>query len=269
MDRHLIKIVWGAVLFALVFRFGLFLASAPPLNARFFLVALLFVIGCGALTYLTVRAMLFRRNLHHFLRRLLSGNYDTGIRTYPHLNDEIAQLERLLNNLGDRLRTYDRLRAQHVAANRRALDMLFCLTPQPALLLKVDSGTLQINPAAQAFLDTDQQTMNLDTLDNYPTNGAFVSLVRSTIDHTKVPSSDGLSLTWPGKKTERGLFVAVLPVEDASERVWMAVILLQESHQKGGIRDAATLNACLLPQRIAIGDASASPEGPKKDQPLG
>src|SRR4030042_5231318 len=125
MDKHLIKVVWIALIATFVFRFALFVVYERPVDARFFLVLILFVIGTIALIYISARAGLFQRNLRLYLQRLLAGNYETGIRVYPRLHDEIARLEKMVNKLADQLRSYDRMRAQYVAFYRRALNLIF------------------------------------------------------------------------------------------------------------------------------------------------
>ncbi len=232
MDRHLIKIVWGAMLAALLVRFALFLLGRPPLDARFALVVALFLVGIGALGYVTVRAALFHRNLRRFAQRLLDGHYETGIEVHPRLHDELAQTEKMLNRLGAQLREYDRLRAREVAFNRQALELVLRATRDPVLLANLGRGVAELNPALIRRLGAGDSKCELEGLSRLKGNADFLALLQRAAEK-KVPQEGRATLTVSPAQPGVPVVAVAHPIEDAEEQVRLVLVTLREDDPAG------------------------------------
>lgn len=224
MDRHLIKIVWAAVVTAILARMIMFMASRPPMDARFFVVMSIFGLSLAALAYVSVRTIMFHRHLRRFLQNLMEGRYETGIQVYPHLHDEYAQIEKLANRLGDQLRTYDRLRARHVAFNRHALELVLRVSRDPVMLFNAESNSIELNPAFVKAWEVGESTFTLNALAALPANADFISLLRRSVEKDKVPATAEVALALAPSGAVRRVTATVHPIEDAEERVTLAVV---------------------------------------------
>ena len=229
MDRHLIKIVWAAVVTAILARMIMFLASRPPMNARSFIVLGIFALSLAALAYVSVRTIMFHSHLRRFLQNLMQGRYETGIQVYPHLHDEYAQIEKLANRLGDQLRTYDRLRARHVAFNRHALELVLRVSRDPVMLYNAETNAVELNPAFVKRWEVGESTFTLGALAALPANAEFIALLRRSVEKDKVPVTAEVEVALAPSGIARRVSATVHPIEDAEERVTLAVITVSEA----------------------------------------
>lgn len=177
--------------------------------------------------YLTWRCAGFKKRLFHFLRLLLSGDYETGIRTKDHFIDEISSLENLANDVSERLRIYDRLRADRVSVHSRALNLLLQRAKEGQILAHIEKGTFTINPAAQQTLSIQRNNFSFESVLQASENEAFRTLFEQVIEKKKVNTEGKCHLQLPGMQQPIPLSLLFLPLRDRDEVVTFAIIIIE------------------------------------------
>jgi len=227
MQKHLSKIAWTCLVLSFVLSMVYFWQAAAQTGAAGIIVVdVLFLAGMSALAYLTFRVVVFRRRLTGFVRHLLAGNYDAGIRETVGINDETTRLEKLLNNLADQLRTYDKLFAERVSMSHRALELLYRTTAQAVIMADVEKRAFRFNPSALALYNVDQKSYSFDAIEKLPANAAFVRQFHNTVAVDKVPVERRITLQIPVRNEQLTLDVKIVPLKDYDERVQLVLILI-------------------------------------------
>jgi PAS domain-containing protein len=178
-------------------------------------------------TYLTVRIFSFRRTLDRFLRHLLEGNYDAGIKMSRLFRDEVRAAAGLANAVADRLRLYDSLRAEKVALNTRAREILYSNMREAVMMADVEKRIFQLNPAARALFEIEQETMTFDSIKERQENAQFTRLFNETVELDRVLKEARITITLPIRGISKEIAVKIIPVKDREEKVKLAVIFLK------------------------------------------
>ncbi|MBP7828612.1 MAG: hypothetical protein KA248_01705 [Kiritimatiellae bacterium] len=225
MTHHAIILAWVAVVAALATGYAVLLLGGPLPRLWRPLLAWL-AVGLAGWLYLMLRLTAARRRLVGFLRRLLAGDYETGMRQRDRFPDEVTGMARLANQLGQQLQAYDTLRAERVALSSRALDLLHREVSEPVLLADTEKEFFRLNPAAQEFLGTEKETLGFDALRAQPANQAFMNLVRKASEQDKQDDAAVVPLqVMPGREP-REVRIRVRPLKNKKEEVGLVVILL-------------------------------------------
>lgn len=214
-----IVLCWAAGSYALIYRPGLLPRPAWIMTIG----ALGILLAC----YTAIRLFIFRRRLVRFANKIIAGEYETGIKAHRFWRDEVAELTRLLNRAADRLGQYDMLRAQKVAINTRARDVMFARAGSPVVIADMDERIFHFNAAAQALFAIEQEEMSFSSIENRPENAAFVEFFRDTVEREKVQREADLAITIPIRATTRELHALIVPIKDREENVGLALIFLQ------------------------------------------
>lgn len=210
----------GIIVFISALR--LFGRGAP--NLLFMLVNLLFILTG---TYLTLRLWFFRKRLVNFFRHLLSGDYTTGIKTIPWLEDEISALTRLANRVADQLRIYDELRADRTGLSYRALDVVFRTVQEGVIIANMEKSTFRLNPAVQSMFGVNQESFGFESIENQKENTRFVRTFMLTTLKDGVAREGKSVLRLPGPGLKRDVRFRIVPLKDKSEKVRLAMIFVQ------------------------------------------
>jgi PAS domain-containing protein len=177
--------------------------------------------------YLTIRLVTFRRRLTNFAKRLLDGNYETGITTTRQLHDEVRLLADLMNKVVDRLRLYDMIRAERVALSTRARDIMFENMKEAVVLADVDKRLFQFSPAARALFGVEQETMTFDSIEKQEENRQFTRFFKDAVERDKVSMETRLAITLPIRGISKEVAAKIVPVKDREEKVKLALIFLK------------------------------------------
>ncbi len=176
------------------------------------------------MVFLLLRVLRFYNRVYTLLRRLLSGDYEVGLPISPHWKDEFTALEDLLNQVTDTLRQYDTLRINRIRQLRMTLDLVLQYSDEPMGLFDVEKGVVNFNPAMMNLLNTDRNTVKLETLKNLEANQAFVDLLMKAIDTEKSSQQGNVSLQLPGQEVTVSTNVYTVPYKGKDEAVSLAIV---------------------------------------------
>jgi nitrogen fixation/metabolism regulation signal transduction histidine kinase len=177
--------------------------------------------------YVGIRLFFLRRGLTSFANNIIAGEYETGIELNRLQRDETAALARLINRVADRLRLYDALRAEKVAINTRAREVMFEETSSAVILADVDEQLFHFNSAARDLFAVDQEEMTFASIEKRPENAVFDEFFRDTIEREKVPREADFEITIPIRASTKGTHALIVPIKDKEEKVRLALIFLR------------------------------------------
>ncbi len=201
------------------------LEAEPPASGVLLVLALIILaVWIG----LTIRLLAFRKKLYHFFRRLLAGDYEAGIRSRKRFNDELSRLEDMANQFADRLREYDRLRADRVSVQARALDLTLRTSKEMMITADTEKETLVFNPAAQKQLGISGKSWPFEVILKPKDNATFARLFNRSISGSKLNTEGKCRLKMPGMATPVTLHCLILPLRDRDETVRFALIILDD-----------------------------------------
>ena len=186
---------------------------------------ILSVLSLALIVTVLVRIARFRAQLLRLLRRLLAGDYESGISVSARPVDEVTVLERLLDRLTGQLREYDGLRTERVRDIQRALDVLLENVTQPAMLLDTRRELLQCNPPWRDAFGIAQQSISFAAVERIPTNASFIELVRGVVDDDKSPKRATVRLQIPPQESHRDVTLQIVPVKPGNGDIHYAFIL--------------------------------------------
>ena len=206
MSKNLIKIAWLCLFFTYVTAYGLLLRQDG--SSRYILsILFLFCAGIFSLLYLTVRIFAFKRKLVKFLKHLLSGNYEAGIKT----------------------RIYDEQRADKVAVNFRVRELIFNNASRGVIIADIEKEIFQFNPTARSIFDVNQDNFTFDSLKGKESNRSFFELLNAALEQeNKGREERRISIDLPVSKIKKEVDIRIFPLKDRSEKVMLAVIFLAD-----------------------------------------
>jgi len=176
--------------------------------------------------YLTARMTGFRQRLLHFLSQLLKGDYETGIHMGTAFRDEFYPIEDTANRLVERLRIYDRLRADRVSIHARVLDLILRQVKEPLITADVEKEVFVFNPAAQKALGIERKSFSFESVLKPAANQSFHSLFKEVVSGRKVNTEGTCLLQLPGMHEPLRIGLELLPLRDRDEIVRFAVLSL-------------------------------------------
>jgi PAS domain-containing protein len=194
---------------------------------------LFFTLGMLSWGYLSIRIIGFRLRLFTFLRHLINGDYESGIRSRRRFPDEVSRLEALANRLAERLQIYDRLRANRVSIQARAFELLLDQTPEPVAAIDLQQENFLFNPAAQKVLGIERQSFSLESVLKPDINAEFRDLFNDAIAGRKVRTEGFSWLQVPGMSDPVYIGLQFAPLRDRDEEVRFALLTLKVPHAHG------------------------------------
>jgi len=225
MTPNLLKILWFLLpIFGLAAGWVVWPEIQPAVRLC---IATLFALSLLCWGYLTRRVFGFHKRMFLFLRRLLAGDYETGIRTRKHFPDEISNLESIGNQVADRLRIYDRLRADRVAIHARALDLLLIRSKDGLITADIEKEIFLFNPVAQKMLYIKRKSFSFESVLKPAANEGFKRLFQRAVSGRKVNTEGNCLLQLPGMSAPIPLSSLIMPLRDRDETVRFAVITIE------------------------------------------
>jgi PAS domain-containing protein len=226
MRRHALTLL--AWLQALSLAAGVVLAlaqSGEGSRGRAWALVGLNVVALACWAVLTWRVQRFHGWIKRFIRLLMAGHYEVGLPT-SRGGDEVAGLERRLNDFADQLRVYDDLRARRVACSHRALWLVVRSVSDPVLVVDMDKRKVSLNPAAQRLFGVEEDTFALEALSALEANAAFFGLLRQATEADRAPVNGRVPLRLPAHDTEHECSVHIVPIKSTDEAIQSVAVLL-------------------------------------------
>jgi len=189
--------------------------------------ALLAVLFLVSWVYLSLRLWFFRKRLVNFFRRILAGEYVTGVRPIAWLDDEIADLTARANRAMDQLRTYDELRADRTGLSYRALDLVFVNAKICLILVHAAKKQIRLNPALQSAFGVAQEAYSFQAIEKQPENSRFFRSLLRTLYREKVAREGRATLQLPQRESALEISYRMVPLKDKSEKVQTVVIFVE------------------------------------------
>ena len=227
MTPNLLKILWFFLPVCWLVG-GLLLGPEveKPLRWSLLILSVLFLL-CWS--YLTLRAFDFRKRMFLFLRRLLAGDYETGVKTRKRFTDEISKLETLSNQVADRLRIYDRLWVDRVSIHARVLDLLLIHSQEGLITANVEKEIFLFNPVAQKILGVKRKSFSFESVLKPAANETFSRLFAQAVTGRKMNTNGHCALQLPGMSAPINASFLVMPLRDRDETVRFAVLTIESS----------------------------------------
>lgn len=227
MTPNLIKIIW--LLLPLCGLTSALIGWAETASPIRWILAALFLLSLLCWSYLSLRLFGFRKRLRNFLRLLLAGDYEAGIRTRENFTDEISNLESLANQVAERLCAYDRLRAGRVSIHSRVVDMLLVQSKEGLITANVEKETFSFNPVAQKILGITRKSFSFESVLKPTGNEAFNKLFQQAVTGRKVNTKGICQLQLPGMQAPARLGFLMMPLRDRDENVQFAILSIESS----------------------------------------
>ncbi|MDK2858011.1 MAG: hypothetical protein PWQ29_1026 [Verrucomicrobiota bacterium] len=217
MMLDLLKILWGLIpLCGLLSVLFAWMEAAPPV---YWTLTAFFVLSLLCWISLTIRVVGFRNRLFKFVRLLLAGDYEAGMRSRRNFRDGVSRLEVLCNKLADQLRAYDRLRADRVSILARALDLVLRHTSDLFFAADCEKETFVLNPAVQKLLGVSRKSYSFESVLKPTVNEAFAKLFNQAVSGRKVNTAGTCFLQLPGMSAPVRLSLLLMPLRDRDENV--------------------------------------------------
>jgi len=226
MFKHLMKIAWFGLLVSYIAIWAT-LRREVSLAGSYEWIAWLGILGFVFWGYLALRLIGFGGKIKNFSRRIIDGDYETGVKPSRFFRDEAFSLETLVNTIADRLRFYDALRAEKVAISTRAREIIHERSCESIVFADVDAAVFRFNKTARTLFGVDQETLSFDSIEKRPENAAFAAFFRRTIDRDKVPREERVTITLPVRGAAREAAAEIIPIKDREEKVRIALIFLR------------------------------------------
>jgi PAS domain-containing protein len=239
MLKHFMKIAGLVLMFCYSAAYFVLLKESSVIG-RYAWIAWLGPLGFACALYLAARTVTFYVKYTRFSKRLLEGNYQSGIQAHRFSRDEGRALADLTNKVADRLRMYDTLRAERVAINVRAREIMHERTDAAVVIADIEEGVFLLNPASRAIFGLEQESMSIESIVKRPENDQFARLYFAAVERDKVPHTSQFTITLPARNITREIDADIVPIKDREEKVRFVLIFLNrtESPAKSG-RDTA------------------------------
>jgi len=228
-----IRALWLAVLVLSLVRFGIHLRAAHVAGSGVLAAALIFALFVLAWAYMSLRLGFLHGRLTNFLRRLLAGEYETGIRDISWIQDEVSRLTALANKAGERILAYDKLRSERTGLSFRAMDTIFRRAGDCIALANMEKQTIRFNPPALTLFNATQETYTFEALEKPEENRRFIRLFLLTVLKDVVTKEWDAQLRLPMKDVSHRLHITVIPFKDNSEKAALALLLLKPANPVG------------------------------------
>ncbi len=185
---------------------------------------------CAGWAYLWVRTFRFLARLRAFFRRILADDYRVGVRDVGWIRDGLTVQMELANRTADRIRTYDKLRAERTGLSYRAMDMLFRNSEQALILADMGKKQFRFNPAIQQQYDVKQEIYSFESIERQKANTRFFRLFLIATLKQTVSQQGTAQLKLPQRETLYIIDYRLEPLKDSSEKVRFAVIFVNDFH---------------------------------------
>lgn len=227
--KHMVKTCEFIMATCFIISYGILLIVFTPTGGLLFIATSTFSLGVTAGLYILIRTVTFKKKMTEFIKQLLKGNFDAGIRSSRLFKDEIHQMEEEINKLGAQLKIYDVLRAERVDLSRRVLFLILKNVSQGIIIADMEKKIFQLNPAIQVLFHVEQEKVTFDAVEKQEGNNTFMALFQDVAVKEKVPKEGACSLQLNIHGLTRTISFKIAPLKDKKENVILALIFVDEA----------------------------------------
>jgi|GEM_PF-2014528 len=190
----------------------------------FYTAAFITLLYLGTWIYILLRLFRFNRRLKNYLRRLLSGDYSTGIMDIKRISDEITLQTDLATRVAQTLESYDQLRADRTGMSIRALDTLFRRASRKIIMADMDKAIFKFTKPLQEAFGVDQDSFNFSAIEKRGKNTLFFhQFMIAALKDTQIKEFSA-TLELPIRESALDLNFTFVPIKDKSEKVRIAFL---------------------------------------------
>ncbi|MCD6233499.1 MAG: hypothetical protein DRP86_00050 [Candidatus Neomarinimicrobiota bacterium] len=190
----------------------------------FFFVLVITLLYIGFWIYLTLRIFRFNKRLVNYFRRLLSGDFSTGIHDISWIDDEITLITNLATKVAEHLETYDTLRADRTALSLRALEVLFRRASRKIIMADFDKSVFKFTKPLQQAFGVEQDIFSFNVIEKQPNNERFFrQFLLAALKDAQVKEFTA-TLELPIRNSSLELKFKFVPIKDRSEKVRIAFL---------------------------------------------
>ncbi|MFC1478777.1 hypothetical protein ACFL57_04890 [Candidatus Margulisiibacteriota bacterium] len=225
--KNILKVLWVLVLVNLISANILLFINKTANGYIMVISAVLFILAFSSWIYISLRALYIKQKLTTALRFILAGNYETGIKLRGKYEDDVTILARLVNEVMDQLRDYDKLRAGRVAIHNKTIDIILRSIKEGLMIARVEKKVFQLNPAIQQVFEIEQGNITFEAMAKPDSNREFMALFDKVLNAEKIPQEATASIQLPIRNATRKLQLKLIPVKDAEENVKLVLIFAE------------------------------------------
>ncbi len=229
MTRHTIKLLWLFAVLSCVAGYQAALARVPMPGAVAYLYGVFFAAGLLAWLHLTLRIFTFGRDLARFARRVISNEYETGVKVSRLFDDEVSVLSRRINKMAEQLAAYDGLQRERISVVSRALDVVCHSVKDNIIIFDIKQNEFRFNPPAQEAFAVEQESFGYNAVAMRANNAEFIGLLRAAVEKGSFATNASVDLELPVRQTRRKLVVNITPVKDKHETVELCLIFFKSA----------------------------------------
>ncbi len=194
----------------------------------FILILIIFLCYTGSWIYLTLRTFRFKRRMTNYLRRLLSGDYSTGIHDVEWISDEITVISNLATKVAEHLEAYDHLRADRTAISSRSLEILFRRASRKIIMADFDKSHFKFTKPLQHAFGVDQDTFSFGVLEKQKNNTSFFRKFYYAAFKEMQEKEFSATLELPIRQSSLELKFKFVPIKDKAEKVRIAFLYVDK-----------------------------------------
>jgi PAS domain-containing protein len=193
--------------------------------------AALVLLAAAAALLITVgmRMTGFLRRLARLARRLMDGDFESGMRVAKRPADEVTVIERRMDCLAQRLRGFDMLRTARVLDLQRALDLLLQHLDRPVMLFDVRREVLECNPGWRETFGIAQQSLPFGAVERIPENAPLIALLRRAMETGQSPEPSHVHFRLPPQESARAVTLRIVPVKEGDGAVDYVFVLARSA----------------------------------------
>ncbi|MFH1429450.1 MAG: hypothetical protein ABIH39_06870 [Candidatus Margulisiibacteriota bacterium] len=225
--KNILKVLWVLVLINLIYANTMLFIYKIVNGYMIVISAVLFITAFLSWVIISLRVLYFKQKLTTALRYILTGNYETGIKLRGRYQDDVTILVKLVNEVMDRLREYDKLRAGRVAVHNKTVDIILRAIQEGLMIAKVDKKVFQLNPAIQQIFEVEQEVIAFEAMQKPAGNAKFMDLFNKVLNIDKISQEATVSIQLPIRNATRKLNLNLIPVKDADENVKLVLIFAE------------------------------------------
>lgn len=185
---------------------------------------LLFVVSW---IYSFLRLALFLNRIKKFFRRILAGDYETGIRDSTWLRDEVSDVTQLINKTSDQLRVYDELRSERTGASYRLMDTIFKNVNESIAIVSIEKQQIRLNPCLKKLYDVTQDSFSFEAMEKPEENRRFIVANLYRALRTSVGREGHAPLRLPIRELVLDFDFRMVPFKNRQEKVTMVLVFMK------------------------------------------
>jgi signal transduction histidine kinase len=168
------------------------------------------------ISYILFDIIMFKKQFEKIFRRLLNGDFEVGLVHSRY--SEFLGLRESINKFLNRLREYDKLRADKVVYYNKIFKVIFRNADEGLMLMDNVRRLINLNPACQKIFNISQDEFKVDAIINIPENKAFRSALKY-VQINKAIKKIKCEFCLPVEKSKTRVYLKFIPFRNVKENV--------------------------------------------------